>query len=669
MAYDWGKTNSTPIKTSSKYDWSKGETGQERTQKERQDLLSKGLPVSVNKDKAEPSMGGNILRGIIKPAAKITTAPISAAQELLGKKETQPLSSNYLGKVYAPGRNPNTTTVAGSLKDTAGTFLEVASNIPIAKGITLAREPIKQFLKQTAPKLAKEGFVQGVLQNAGEQLQQNATEGRKFSIGDVAKSGVTSAVAAPVLGKIVNTVFGKKASSLTPEQQANVRNFGTPERPNVPSAGKAPVGYMDKNVQQLPAPRTPDQIPIELPAEGILKGQQVVRDFNKPNDVTLPIPQKGGKKTLTNKGFSNIDSQPIYNTVYHGGEKINQIDLGKSNFGRTFFVTDNFDYAKEYANKYKNNGVVNNIEIRNDANLIDIKNAPKEVINKIREIGNGKLTGKIISIKKPDGSIINIPERTSASGGYGSLSFNETLDGAIRGKSHYAEDPNLVKIYKELGYDGMVSYEDIGMRGKNIGIWNDNVIKIPNKVIPKTPSPEIKAPINEPTANNINKKVSSALEKDLFSAENPNQFKRGTFDEWSNRIIEKDFDEVVDIALGNKLPTDDIPKGAYYSAVRTIANETGDTNLQLKLALESDVPSKLGQDLGSLRIASERDTISILRDIKAAKEVKMGIKDIKKSQQLKSDLKKSFDKVLKEFEGTVPTREDVIKILDDITCK
>jgi len=358
--------------------------------------------------------------------------------------------------------------------------------------------------KLLAPQIMKRFGIDTTLNTASGysfDVAQNANESKTGK--DVFKPGIGT-VSAGLLSTIIG---GTGAAKLQKSNSADRIAEKYAEKFNVPPAGKPSAGYINKNVQQLPAPRTPDQVPIELPAEGILKGQQVVRDFNKPNEVTLPIPQKQEKKTLTNKGFSDTTST---------------------------------------------------------------KNAP---------------------------TATQVPEMSNVS------------------------------------------------------------------------SPEIKAPINEPITDNLNKKVSSSIEKEFTDSEGVTQFNRGTFDDWSNRIIEKDFDEVVDIALGNKLPTDDIPKGAYYSAVRAIANETGDTNLQLKLALESDVPSKLGQELGSLRIADNKDTISILRDIKAAKEIKMGIKDVKKSQQLKSDLKKSFDKVLKEFEGTVPTKEDVIKILDDITCK
>ena len=148
---------------------------------------------------------------------------------------------------------------------------------------------------------------------------------------------------------------------------------------------------------------------------------------------------------------------------FHGGSDVSSgVELGKSKYAKTFFVSDNSEYAKGYGGK---NSVLNSVYVDPSAKLIDIKNASQSEIEAIRK--------KIQEIKDA-----YIPY--SDVGGFNPTfgnSVDDLIDGAIRGKSHYAEDPALVDVYKKLGYDGMVSYEDVGMRGKNVGVWNKNKIQ------------------------------------------------------------------------------------------------------------------------------------------------------------------------------------------------
>lgn len=161
--------------------------------------------------------------------------------------------------------------------------------------------------------------------------------------------------------------------------------------------------------------------------------------------------------------------------TYHGGAKIDAVDLDKSSYNKTFFVSDSAEYANEYTGKTKG-GVLNDMHVKSEAKIIDTKNIPEDVLSQIKKLAEGERTGKTIKIQKPDGTYIDLPEAKNVPEGYGNLSMKETIEGAIRGKSHYAEAPGLVDIYKKLGYDGMVTYEDAAMRGKNLGIWNKDII-------------------------------------------------------------------------------------------------------------------------------------------------------------------------------------------------
>lgn len=211
---------------------------------------------------------------------------------------------------------------------------------------------------------------------------------------------------------------------------------------------------------------------------------------SSPNDSistpNLSSATKGTKPSPKGKGATPPTNPLKYNTVddfvsaqgdtyYHGGEKIDAIDLKKS--GGTFFMSDSKEYTGLYKNKYGGKGVTTEVVLSPKAKLIDIRNADKATIAKIKAMAEGTPTGKTVKIQKPNGEAIELPTTPKDRMDFGSYSANDVIDGAVRGKSHFAEHPTLVEIYKKLGYDGMVSYEDVGMRGKNIGVWNSEVVK------------------------------------------------------------------------------------------------------------------------------------------------------------------------------------------------
>jgi len=168
---------------------------------------------------------------------------------------------------------------------------------------------------------------------------------------------------------------------------------------------------------------------------------------------------------------------------FHGGENIDNIDMNKSNYAKTFFLTDKSDYAALYAGKYKESGKINGIALDPKANLIDIKNATPEQISAIKKVAKGTETGKTVKIQKPDGTFIQVPKTPEDSISFYPYTADEIIDGAVRGKSHFAENPELVSIYKKLGYDGMISYEEVTGGGKNIGVWNKDVVKTKQEII------------------------------------------------------------------------------------------------------------------------------------------------------------------------------------------
>lgn len=425
--------------------------------------INNGIPSFSEWKKSQPpakptlgskvvKVGKEVVKGIISPVVTTVARPFQAVAELAGAS-AEDVNKYNLGGLIAPvPQNANDV-----VKD-----IGRAAQVPLlgVGGATLGAG------KGLATIAGREALI-GAGVGASGAIEQGGlnTTGKDLLIGSAVGAGIGAAV--PVVGAGISKAFSKSTTKAIEDValKQTIQDVGQ----QVEKTGVA---------QKLPSQKHMEY----AKSQGY---EQYVPPEQLPTIQTGNVP----KSELPNKNY--ID-------VYHGGSKIDVIDFNKSNYQKTFFVSDNPKYASEYGGKNK---TLNKLQLDSNAKLIDIKNAPKDVIDRIREIGNGKLTGKTISITKPDGSIINIPEKVSASGGYGNLSFNETLDGAIRGKSHFAEDPNLVKIYKKLGYDGMISYEDSAMRGKNIGIWNKDVIKVPSKtILPKKVKGDFTyEPIKEPT--------------------------------------------------------------------------------------------------------------------------------------------------------------------------
>jgi hypothetical protein len=328
-------------------------------------------------------------------------------------------------------------------------------------------------------------------------------------------------------------------------------------------------------------------------------------------------------KTAVKDEISNIKGE----TVYHGGSKINNIDLNKSNYAKTFFVTDKPEYAKSYGGK---KSVLNKFELNPKAKLIDIKNASPEQIQQIRN--------EIERIKSE-----HVPY--SGKGGFNPTfggTSEELLDGAIRGKSHFAEDPALVEVYKNLGYDGMVSYEQ-GLGGaKNIGIWNKEVLKntsINNKI---KPTPKI----------NITDKDVSAFDdffKNTGDTAEDRVYKKSTVSNWINKAEEvkqtKSIDELIDI-VQKKTGTTEI-EGLPNEALRKVLQRDKTLTDAQKYRLKNTLSgSESGADLRAMQI----DNNGIINN--------------------EFDYAKSVEAKMREkLNEAKVTNKTISRFLDDIECK
>lgn len=294
--------------------------------------------------------------------------------------------------------------------------------------------------------------------------------------------------------------------------------------------------------------------------------------------------------------------------AYHGGADVSKgVQFGKSKYDKTFFVSDSADYAKGYGGK---DATMNGIHVKPDAKLIDIKNASPEEITAIKN--------KIQEIKDA-----HVPY--SGKGGFNPTFGNSTqelLDGAIRGKSHFAEDAALIDVYKKLGYDGMISYEDAGMRGKNIGVWNKDKVLTKSQLTdiwnnanpPPTMAEQLKAqlepaaPSSEETkpakaALDINK---SLVEKGFKALPESELAQYSTITkadqiEKVGNILASDVEGAKQMALGNTAVPEGVKSQVLYNAVKEYAKEHNDVQLMIDLAKSpiAEERSLAAQTLGS----------------------------------------------------------------------
>ena len=207
-----------------------------------------------------------------------------------------------------------------------------------------------------------------------------------------------------------------------------------------------------------------------------------VQVFRSPlGTTTLP------KRTLTPKGESAIPNQLATEArkyksaeefvkaqpkLYHGGTAdIAEVKLGKGRFDKTFYLSENADYAKSYGGS---RSTLNEMVIDPTAKLADMRKPTPDLIAKIEKAISGERTGKTIKIQKPDGTYVNIPEIKGANSN-AVYSNSAIIQGLKDGKAMYAELPEVKAVLRKLGYDGQITAES--KFGSNYGVWNKDVIK------------------------------------------------------------------------------------------------------------------------------------------------------------------------------------------------
>ena len=156
-----------------------------------------------------------------------------------------------------------------------------------------------------------------------------------------------------------------------------------------------------------------------------------------------------------------VKAQP---KLYHGGTAdIKEINLNKTKFSKTFYLSDDANYAKSFGG---NRSVVNEMVLDPKANIIDLRKPNDKQIQTIIDA---------INVEKAK------PTKYGESFSFNPFSDKQVIKGIKDGKAHFIELPEIKKILKDLGYDGMITSEV--PYAKNIGIFNPKVIKTKYQLI------------------------------------------------------------------------------------------------------------------------------------------------------------------------------------------
>jgi hypothetical protein len=375
--------------------------------------------------------------------------------------------------------------IAQSLKgkSMASTFNRgINGNIPESQILKDAKTGIKMDLKTPNRQV---GIPIGIkatpeMKKVEAQIARNVYLQKKaIKAGDFTLVAMLKDIYENLIDKLTNLIEDYKKNGIP--LGLSIRKTVTPESV-AKKADKMDIKFLAKVIDKVEEARTSPEANQILDNMGLGKADneelvQFAKDVISAYEGVAR--QVVSKKDLISTNLANeakkyksaeefVKAQPKF---YHGGEKIDSVSTRKSRFQNTFYFTESSDYAKSYGGK---NSVVNEIYLDPSANLIDLRNPSEELVTAIADKLNGKETGKIIKINRPDGSVLETPE---IKGGASNPVYTnkQILQGIVDGKAMFIELPEVKKILKEMGYDGLVTTES--NMGSNYGVWNGNKVK------------------------------------------------------------------------------------------------------------------------------------------------------------------------------------------------
>lgn len=182
---------------------------------------------------------------------------------------------------------------------------------------------------------------------------------------------------------------------------------------------------------------------------------------------------------------------------------------------------------------------------------------------------------------------------------------------------------------------------------------------------PKVESVTKTEPVVTPTT--ISPEVKMAAE-DTFRATTPDVYVPGNEKGWIE-AASSDIQFAKDVVAGRANPALGVPKNAYFSVLKNLAEETGDIALidELKLANPARTSASVGaQELRATQITGKDNIVDVLYKI-----------ETDRYSQLSKNMQKLVDqegnnasrKILEDVRNFKPTNDIINKITDILTCK
>jgi len=171
-----------------------------------------------------PSFAGGIIRGVTKPVAEMGVNIRALGRLLSGKANTfdeavDPIDSKYWGELKGVGLADEGGFSKENVLNSVGTGLDLASNLPMARGANLITKVAKQPFINTARNIARQGMKEGAgaafLSSSGKQLQ------------DDGKINIVKTAAETMAGAAGGYAFGFGGAGLS-RATANMRGISKP---------------------------------------------------------------------------------------------------------------------------------------------------------------------------------------------------------------------------------------------------------------------------------------------------------------------------------------------------------------------------------------------------------------------------------------------------------
>lgn len=295
---------------------------------QRQERIAQGLPVSVNEYRVDPTVAGNIVRGIIKAPLKVL---LSVPAGVMGEKGIT-VKSKYLGDTsdLAKTMNQSTDKLIGKVKSgeiskgraVAGVFgnallntADVASVVPVggfleSVGINTAKAIAGQTFKETAKQLAiasGKSFARGAGTGALYDIGAQVASGEKYNpvqtLQSAALGGALDVGLSQVAPKIIGGVASKGKQVYTDKFTQEGRSSGVDKY--IRKIFEGTTGDVQKlNDSAFKARKglellNKESSSILIPDESAPLGSGVTKPFNlqkaKPNELLSAVSEIDNK--------------------------------------------------------------------------------------------------------------------------------------------------------------------------------------------------------------------------------------------------------------------------------------------------------------------------------------------------------------------------------------